>query len=169
MLFRDGGWAGDLRQGEIADGWFLGAAASVATKPDMLRSLFVQWDREQGVFTVRVFKEGKWREVTVDDRLPARKKTRTVRLPLPLCVCVLRRCLRVCTVRKGVCCESVGGWEVEGGLHMKGCQQAIRQAGSCTLSASPSFPASIRPFLPFLASLCVHACVSSGARLCKSV
>ena len=39
--------------GELADCWFLGAAAAVATKPDLLLSLFVRWDTEYGVFTVR--------------------------------------------------------------------------------------------------------------------
>lgn len=37
----------------MADGWLLGAMATVATKLDLLKSLFVHWDLQWGVFCIR--------------------------------------------------------------------------------------------------------------------
>ena len=51
---------------------------AAATKPELLASFFASADVERGVFSVRVFKGGKWRVVTIDDRLPAKRATRTL-------------------------------------------------------------------------------------------
>ena len=76
-LLLTGNSIGAIRQGQLADGWLLGAVAAVATQPKLLNHLLVDWSEEWGVFTFRVFKDGKWRHVTVDDRLPAKKDSRT--------------------------------------------------------------------------------------------
>jgi len=49
---------------------------SVATKGELLQQLLVDFSLEWGVFTFRIFKQGKWQHVTIDDRLPAKKETR---------------------------------------------------------------------------------------------
>ena len=36
-----------------------------------LQALLVDFSLDAGVFTFRVFKDGKWQHVTIDDRLPA--------------------------------------------------------------------------------------------------
>jgi hypothetical protein len=60
--------ATEITAGELADCWFLGAAAAVATKPDLLLSLFVRWDTEYGVFTVSDLRQSVRRESLVTRR-----------------------------------------------------------------------------------------------------
>jgi len=78
VLFEEQQGACLVKQGALGDGWLLGAMATVATKLDLLKALFVDWSLDWGVFTVRLFKNGKWHHVTVDDRLPARKDSKTL-------------------------------------------------------------------------------------------
>jgi hypothetical protein len=42
-------------------------------RDDLLLHLFKTADVERGQYTVKFFKEGEWREVTIDDRLPCGK------------------------------------------------------------------------------------------------
>ncbi|EKX41715.1 hypothetical protein GUITHDRAFT_141718 [Guillardia theta CCMP2712] len=80
ILFPEGGKSSVIKQGSIANSWFLAAASavSVATKLEQLQSLFVEWNTECGVFVIRVFKKGKWKKVIIDDRLPAKKDSRAL-------------------------------------------------------------------------------------------
>jgi hypothetical protein len=48
----------------------------VATRGELLGTLFVKWDPAAGLAAVRVCKDGAWRVVVIDDRLPARRSTR---------------------------------------------------------------------------------------------
>ncbi len=48
----------------------MGALSVVATRDDLIKRLIVRSDFEKGAHTVRFFKDGKWVEVTVDDRIP---------------------------------------------------------------------------------------------------
>jgi len=61
-------------QGALADGWFLNALAIVARNPALLRSVIVS-DRfaEQGMYTLKFYKAGKYHYVHVDDRMPCRR------------------------------------------------------------------------------------------------
>jgi len=68
VLLLDSGSIGSLKQGHATNCWLLGAAACVATKPDLLQGLIVDFSLEWGVFTFRIFKDGKWKHVTIDDR-----------------------------------------------------------------------------------------------------
>ena len=57
-------------QGALNDGWFLGAAVSVAEFPSYIESLFTDHNYTQsGIFQISLFLNGKWRQVIIDDRL----------------------------------------------------------------------------------------------------
>ncbi len=62
---------GCIKQGQIADLWFLNALSLVASRPPLLRKLFVATGQEkQGRFCIQFFKEERWRNVPLDDCLP---------------------------------------------------------------------------------------------------
>jgi len=73
-LFKQGNQLpGDVEQGALPNTWFLGAASAVATRPDLLQSLFVDYSpncENHGVYTVRLYKDGIWHNVIIDDQLP---------------------------------------------------------------------------------------------------
>lgn len=46
----------------------------VATRDDLLKPLFKSADTEEGKYVVRLYKEGQWHDVTVDDHLPCNAK-----------------------------------------------------------------------------------------------
>lgn len=62
--------SGDVVQGELGDCWFIGALSVVATRNDLLFPLFVSCHLEYGFFQVKLFKNGAWRVVTIDDFVP---------------------------------------------------------------------------------------------------
>jgi protein tyrosine phosphatase len=57
-----------VSQGALGDAWFLGALATVATRPELLDGL--SYDHDAAEFRCRFFKDGAWRTVLVDDRVP---------------------------------------------------------------------------------------------------
>ncbi|KAL0483550.1 calpain [Acrasis kona] len=61
---------GDVEQGQIGDCWLLSAFSLVGIFPDVLKRLFVYSNEKEGKYTVRLYHNGKWNEVTVDDRIP---------------------------------------------------------------------------------------------------
>jgi len=84
VLVSDNGFrAQDLRQGGLGDCWFLSALAVVAERHDLIARLFVDLDAKAvaapGRCAVRLFLDGAWRVVEVDDRLPCVVKGATVR------------------------------------------------------------------------------------------
>jgi calpain len=71
QLFVDGVNAGDVIQGALGNCWFLSALSTVATSADnFIEQLFVQRKPEIGYYQLRFFKDGQWRLVEIDDRLP---------------------------------------------------------------------------------------------------
>lgn len=72
--FKDETESGDVIRGTLGDCWLLGALASVATHPNQLiENLFgseLDDFKRYGVFTCRFYKNGDWREVTTDTRIP---------------------------------------------------------------------------------------------------
>ena len=83
-LVNDAGFrAQDLRQGGLGDCWFLSALAVVAERHDLIARLFVDLDPTAvvvpGRCAVRLFLDGAWRVVEVDDRLPCVVKGARVR------------------------------------------------------------------------------------------
>ncbi len=69
-VFVDGVGSGDIVQGELGDCWFLGAASVVATRNDLLYPLFVSAHPEYGFFQIKLYKNGQWRVVSIDDFVP---------------------------------------------------------------------------------------------------
>ncbi len=62
---------GHLKQGFLADRWFLSGLAAMTTNPDTLFYNFVTTGQEdRGRFCVRFYEGGRWRTVYVDDRIP---------------------------------------------------------------------------------------------------
>lgn len=71
QLFVDGADAGDVIQGALGDCWFLSALSTVASRKDLLRNLFASTEyASQGIYTIRFFKNGRWKYVNIDDRIP---------------------------------------------------------------------------------------------------
>mmetsp|Transcript_35994 Transcript_35994/g.93636 ORF Transcript_35994/g.93636 Transcript_35994/m.93636 type:complete len:736 (+) Transcript_35994:1006-3213(+) len=76
QVFIEGVDPGDVIQGRLGDCWFLGALSTVALKPPVLQHLFIGGARhrkEFGVVTLQFYKDGRWVEVLIDDRIPCRK------------------------------------------------------------------------------------------------
>lgn len=75
-LFRDDPRPDDVKQGAVGNCWFLGALSIMAhQRPQLIRSLFPynQEYSEQGVYLVRLCKDGLWRYVVIDDNLPCNR------------------------------------------------------------------------------------------------
>jgi hypothetical protein len=69
-LFADG-MCDFLCNREHDERWLAGAYALVATRPELLVHVFASTERiERGVITLRLFKHGAWRPVTIDTMLP---------------------------------------------------------------------------------------------------
>jgi hypothetical protein len=66
-------------QGALKNCWFVGACAILATKPDLVKAMFVS-DPDQfgskGFHTIRFFKQGLARYVHIDDRIPCNRAGR---------------------------------------------------------------------------------------------
>lgn len=62
---------GNVCQGALKNCWLVGACAVLASKPEMVKALFVSAAyADQGLYTLRMYKAGLLRYVHVDDRLP---------------------------------------------------------------------------------------------------
>lgn len=63
----------DIRQGSLGDCWLLSSMAVLTRRPELLRRLLVtKRVNKEGVYALRLFKEGRWTTVFVDDRLPVK-------------------------------------------------------------------------------------------------
>eukprot|EP00960_Hanusia_phi_P041268 754920-Hanusia_phi.AAC.3 len=71
QLFVDGANPSDVVQGALGDCWFLSALSCVASRRDLLRNLFASTEfGSQGIYTIRFYKNGRWKYITIDDRIP---------------------------------------------------------------------------------------------------
>eukprot|EP01062_Namystynia_karyoxenos_P002975 TRINITY_DN1103_c1_g1_i1.p2 TRINITY_DN1103_c1_g1~~TRINITY_DN1103_c1_g1_i1.p2 ORF type:complete len:677 (+),score=235.07 TRINITY_DN1103_c1_g1_i1:65-2032(+) len=69
--------AADLRQGEIGDCWFLSALAVIAERPDLVMQLLPETRRSAaGRQWVRLFMDGHWQRVAIDELLPCTRSQR---------------------------------------------------------------------------------------------
>jgi len=68
----DGRYAAtDLRQGSLGDCWFISAVAVVSERRDLVERLFVVDDASaEGAYACRLFLDGAWTVVRVDDQFP---------------------------------------------------------------------------------------------------
>ena len=72
-VFQGGIEPNDIRQGALADCWFLCALSSLAEFPELVMNLFEENCRtvsESGVYKLKLCKNGQWQTVTVDDFFP---------------------------------------------------------------------------------------------------
>ena len=61
----------EIVQGSLGDAWLLGALGCVATRPDLLDVIFASTrNKLKGIYTLRFFKRGQWKNVVIDDRIP---------------------------------------------------------------------------------------------------
>lgn len=61
----------DIHQGALGDWWFLAAVASIAENPALVRRLFLtKTYNPEGVYRLRICKNGEWIDVIVDDYIP---------------------------------------------------------------------------------------------------
>jgi calpain-15 len=59
-----------VNQGALGDCWFCSAMSIVAQHSLLLRSLFVAFDVAAGLYTVRLYLNGAWQLITIDDYIP---------------------------------------------------------------------------------------------------
>mmetsp|Transcript_3680 Transcript_3680/g.3609 ORF Transcript_3680/g.3609 Transcript_3680/m.3609 type:complete len:142 (-) Transcript_3680:1542-1967(-) len=61
----------DILQGVLGDCWFLCAVACLAEMPSLIERLFlINEYNEEGVYRVKICKNGEWREIVIDDHFP---------------------------------------------------------------------------------------------------
>ncbi|KAG2392806.1 hypothetical protein C9374_011531 [Naegleria lovaniensis] len=70
-LFLAGIEPADIRQGRVGDCYFLGAIAVAALHPKLIKALFIPSAyNEYGIYQIRLFYNGMWREIMIDDYVP---------------------------------------------------------------------------------------------------
>ena len=70
-LFEDGIEYFDILQGDIENCWFLSAWAALALRPSLVQKLFITQEyNEEGIYRLRLLKNGEWHWVTIDDYIP---------------------------------------------------------------------------------------------------
>ncbi len=75
-LIEDGSEPGDVKQGDLGDCWFLGALCCLATRKDLLQNLFVYDGMEHGFVVFQFFKNGEWKKVFIDTRIPVNSENK---------------------------------------------------------------------------------------------
>ena len=66
-----------LRQGGVGDCWFLSALAVVAERHDLIAKLFKDTaSNAAGCYNIRLFLDGQWQPILIDDMLPCTKDPR---------------------------------------------------------------------------------------------
>jgi calpain-15 len=61
----------DIKQGILPDCWFLSALSCLAERPALIHRLFItdKYNKE-GIYKIRICKNGEWHVVTIDDYIP---------------------------------------------------------------------------------------------------
>jgi hypothetical protein len=57
-------------QGSRTNGYLIEAMQAIAMRPSLVRKLFLRFDTELGVYIIRLYKNGMWVSVIVDDYIP---------------------------------------------------------------------------------------------------
>ena len=61
----------DIKQGKLGDCWFMCALSSLAERPELVERLFITKNyNEEGLYRIKICKNGDWQVVTVDDYFP---------------------------------------------------------------------------------------------------
>eukprot|EP01121_Diplochlamys_sp_Union-15-3_P009635 TRINITY_DN2629_c0_g1_i2.p1 TRINITY_DN2629_c0_g1~~TRINITY_DN2629_c0_g1_i2.p1 ORF type:complete len:440 (-),score=71.84 TRINITY_DN2629_c0_g1_i2:1442-2737(-) len=75
VLISDGTQQGDVKQGSLGNCWFLSSLCVVAQAGEaFIDELFVNKYPEYGFYQCRFFKNGEWKIVMIDDRIPTNSK-----------------------------------------------------------------------------------------------
>ena len=70
-IFEDDIDPNDIKQGFLPNCWFLSALSSLAERPELVRRLILTQEyNEEGIYILRICKNGEWVNVTVDDYIP---------------------------------------------------------------------------------------------------
>lgn len=108
----------DLRQGHIGDCWLIAAMSSIAVFPSLVQRLFKQQElAEDGRYDIRLYDEEteRWHVVTIDDRLPFKKKP-GIHGRLLFCKPSLEGEFWPCLLEKAFAKWLDGYWRLEGGF-----------------------------------------------------
>ena len=76
-MIKDGIKPGDVKQGTLGDCWLLGAFMTLATHPELLQNLIVKNCIKHGFAVFQFFKNGEWKQVLVDTRIPYNRDSKT--------------------------------------------------------------------------------------------
>ena len=68
---------GDARQGTLGNCWFLGSLIVLSIHPKLLQNLIVKDWIKHGFVVCQFFKNGEWKQVLVDTRIPYNRETKT--------------------------------------------------------------------------------------------
>jgi len=61
----------DIKQGALGDCWFMCALSCLAERPNLVERLFITKEANpEGVYRLRLCKNGEWVTVTIDDYFP---------------------------------------------------------------------------------------------------
>jgi len=75
VTFADGTSPGDVIQGQLGDCWFVSAMSVMAAHEEYVDRNFVSdINRAKGIYTFKFFKQGQWRYVHIDDKIPCDRK-----------------------------------------------------------------------------------------------
>ena len=71
QIFQDNIDPNDIKQGYLPDCWFLSALSSLAERPGLVRRLILTKEyNKEGIYRVKLCKNGEWVVVTIDDYIP---------------------------------------------------------------------------------------------------
>lgn len=70
-IFQDGINPNDIKQGHLPNCWFLSALSSLAERPALVKRLIITKNyNKEGIYKVRLCKNGEWQIITIDDYIP---------------------------------------------------------------------------------------------------
>ncbi|KAK3099303.1 hypothetical protein FSP39_002373 [Pinctada imbricata] len=70
----------NVLQGELADCWFSTALASIGGRHELLKRIFLSTEvSPEGFYFLRLCKDGAWKTVLIDDRLPCDRRKHTLK------------------------------------------------------------------------------------------
>lgn len=64
----------DVVQGELGDCYFIASLVCLSENPNRIKRLLVDCNEKVGIYSVRIFDDGEWKNVIVDDFLPCYNK-----------------------------------------------------------------------------------------------